>query len=122
MIAPVAAQGAGQSRLCLASRIRSAKHALSTRVAPSGYPPARWQTARASGPGNEMRSAATPPLCSGHVFTIAANLVRDRAKSVATAQRARIQSLELLDENDAATALGLMAPHEDYIRKQLRQP
>lgn len=40
----------------------------------------------------------------GYVFTIAANLLRDRAKSVATAHRARIQSLDLLDEKDASSA------------------
>ncbi len=34
----------------------------------------------------------------GYVFTIAANLLRDRAKSVATAHRTRIQSLDVLDE------------------------
>ena len=37
----------------------------------------------------------------GYVFTIAANLLRDRAKSVATAHRGQTQSLDLLDEKDA---------------------
>ena len=40
----------------------------------------------------------------GYVFTIAANLLRDRAKSVATAQRKRIQSLDVLDEKDTFSA------------------
>jgi len=40
----------------------------------------------------------------GYVFTIAANLLRDRAKSVATAQRTRIQSLDVLDEKEAFEA------------------
>jgi RNA polymerase sigma factor (sigma-70 family) len=40
----------------------------------------------------------------GYVFTIAANLVRDRAKSVATAHRARVQSLDVLDEKDTFSA------------------
>jgi RNA polymerase sigma factor (sigma-70 family) len=40
----------------------------------------------------------------GYVFTIAANLLRDRAKSVATAHRARIQSLDVLDEKDTFSA------------------
>jgi RNA polymerase sigma factor (sigma-70 family) len=40
----------------------------------------------------------------GYVFTIAANLLRDRAKSVATAHRTRIQSLDVLDEQDAFSA------------------
>jgi RNA polymerase sigma factor (sigma-70 family) len=39
-----------------------------------------------------------------YVFTIAANLLRDRAKSVATAHRTRIQSLDVLDEKDAFSA------------------
>jgi RNA polymerase sigma-70 factor (ECF subfamily) len=37
----------------------------------------------------------------GYVFTIAANLLRDRAKSVATAHRGQTQSLDGLDEKDA---------------------
>jgi RNA polymerase sigma factor (sigma-70 family) len=40
----------------------------------------------------------------GYVFTIAANLLRDRAKSAATAHRTRIQSLDVLDEKDAFSA------------------
>ena len=40
----------------------------------------------------------------GYVFTIAANLLRDRAKSVATAHHRRLQSLELLDEKEAFSA------------------
>jgi RNA polymerase sigma factor (sigma-70 family) len=40
----------------------------------------------------------------GYVFTIAANLLRDRAKSVATAHRSRFQSLDRLDEKDAHCA------------------
>lgn len=40
----------------------------------------------------------------GYVFTIAANLLRDRAKSVATAHHRRVQSLELLDEKEAFSA------------------
>jgi RNA polymerase sigma factor (sigma-70 family) len=40
----------------------------------------------------------------GYVFTIAANLLRDRAKSVATAHQRHIQSLHLLDEKDASCA------------------
>jgi RNA polymerase sigma factor (sigma-70 family) len=40
----------------------------------------------------------------GYVFTIAANLLRDRAKSAATAHRTRIQSLDALDEKDAFSA------------------
>jgi RNA polymerase sigma factor (sigma-70 family) len=40
----------------------------------------------------------------GYVFTIAANLLRDRAKSPATAQRARVQNIDGLDEKDAASA------------------
>jgi RNA polymerase sigma factor (sigma-70 family) len=40
----------------------------------------------------------------GYVFTIAANLLRDRAKSVATAYHRQIQSLDLLDEEDAFSA------------------
>jgi RNA polymerase sigma factor (sigma-70 family) len=40
----------------------------------------------------------------GYVFTIAANLLRDRAKSLATAHRSRVQSLEGLDEKDAFSA------------------
>ena len=40
----------------------------------------------------------------GYVFTIAANLLRDRAKSVATAHHRQIQSLDLLDEKDAFSA------------------
>jgi RNA polymerase sigma factor (sigma-70 family) len=40
----------------------------------------------------------------GYVFTIAANLLRDRAKSVATAHQRHIQSLDLLDEKDAFCA------------------
>src|ERR1700730_13994152 len=40
----------------------------------------------------------------GYVFTIAANLLRDRAKSAATAHRTRIQSLDGLDEKDAFSA------------------
>src|SRR3981081_2781589 len=41
---------------------------------------------------------------AGYVFTIAANLLRDRAKSVATAHHRQIQSLDLLDEKDAFSA------------------
>lgn len=37
----------------------------------------------------------------GYVFTIAANLLRDRAKSVATTQQRQAQRLDLLDEKDA---------------------
>lgn len=37
---------------------------------------------------------------AGYVFTIAANLLRDRAKSSAAAHRKRIHSLDLLDEKD----------------------
>jgi RNA polymerase sigma-70 factor (ECF subfamily) len=40
----------------------------------------------------------------GYVFTIAANLLRDRAKSVATAHHRRAQSLDLLDEKNAFSA------------------
>jgi RNA polymerase sigma-70 factor (ECF subfamily) len=40
----------------------------------------------------------------GYVFTIAANLLRDRAKSAATAHRTRIQSLDVLDEEQAFSA------------------
>ena len=40
----------------------------------------------------------------GYVFTIAANLLRDRAKSAATAHRTRIQSLDVLDEKDTFSA------------------
>jgi RNA polymerase sigma-70 factor (ECF subfamily) len=40
----------------------------------------------------------------GYVFTIAANLLRDRAKSVATAHRTRIQNIDVLDEKDAFSA------------------
>lgn len=40
----------------------------------------------------------------GYVFTIAANLLRDRAKSAATAHRTRVQSLDVLDEKDAFSA------------------
>ena len=40
----------------------------------------------------------------GYVFTIAANLLRDRAKSVATAHQKSSHSLDLLDEKDAFTA------------------
>jgi RNA polymerase sigma-70 factor (ECF subfamily) len=40
----------------------------------------------------------------GYVFTIAANLLRDRAKSLATVQRARTRSLDALDEKDAVSA------------------
>jgi RNA polymerase sigma-70 factor (ECF subfamily) len=40
----------------------------------------------------------------GYVFTIAANLLRDRAKSLATAHQRHIQSLDLLDEKDASCA------------------
>jgi RNA polymerase sigma factor (sigma-70 family) len=40
----------------------------------------------------------------GYVLTIAANLLRDRAKSAATAHRRRIQSLDVLDEKDAFSA------------------
>lgn len=40
----------------------------------------------------------------GYVFTIAANLLRDRAKSVATAHRRRSRSLDPLDETVAFTA------------------
>src|SRR5580692_7436620 len=40
----------------------------------------------------------------GYVFTIAANLLRDRAKSAATAHRTRIQSIDVLDEKDAFSA------------------
>jgi RNA polymerase sigma-70 factor (ECF subfamily) len=40
----------------------------------------------------------------GYVFTIAANLLRDRAKSAATAYRGQTQSLDLLDEKDAFSA------------------
>ena len=40
----------------------------------------------------------------GYVFTIAANLLRDRAKSVATAYQRHIQSLDLLDEKDVSSA------------------
>jgi RNA polymerase sigma-70 factor (ECF subfamily) len=40
----------------------------------------------------------------GYVFTIAANLLRDRAKSVTTAHDRRIQSLDLLAEKDAFSA------------------
>jgi RNA polymerase sigma factor (sigma-70 family) len=40
----------------------------------------------------------------GYVFTIAANLLRDRAKSVATAYRGQTQSLDRLDEKDAFSA------------------
>ena len=40
----------------------------------------------------------------GYVFTIAANLLRDRAKSVATAHHRRVQSLDLLDEKNAFSA------------------
>src|SRR5580692_12721017 len=40
----------------------------------------------------------------GYVFTIAANLLRDRAKSVAAAHDRRNQSLERLDEQDAFSA------------------
>jgi RNA polymerase sigma factor (sigma-70 family) len=38
----------------------------------------------------------------GYVFTIAGNLLRDRAKSVATAYQRHVQSLDLLDEKDAS--------------------
>lgn len=41
---------------------------------------------------------------AGYVFTIAANLLRDRAKSVATARQKRIQSLDLLVEKDTFPA------------------
>ena len=37
----------------------------------------------------------------GYVFTIAANLLRDRAKSVATTRQKQAQRLDLLDEKDA---------------------
>jgi RNA polymerase sigma-70 factor (ECF subfamily) len=37
---------------------------------------------------------------AGYVFTIAANLLRDRAKSSAAAHQKRIHSLDLLDEKD----------------------
>ena len=40
----------------------------------------------------------------GYVFTIAANLLRDRAKSAATAHHRRAQSLDLLDEKNAFSA------------------
>jgi RNA polymerase sigma factor (sigma-70 family) len=40
----------------------------------------------------------------GYVFTIAANLLRDRAKSAATARRKRIQSLDPLIEQDSYPA------------------
>ena len=40
----------------------------------------------------------------GYVFTIAANLLRDRAKSVATTHHRRAQSLDLLDEKNAFSA------------------
>jgi RNA polymerase sigma factor (sigma-70 family) len=40
----------------------------------------------------------------GYVFTIAANLLRDRAKSVATANQRQVQSLDLLEETDAFAA------------------
>ena len=40
----------------------------------------------------------------GYVFTIAANLLRDRAKSVATVHQKNSHSLDLLDEKDASTA------------------
>jgi RNA polymerase sigma factor (sigma-70 family) len=40
----------------------------------------------------------------GYVFTIAANLLRDRAKSLAMTCRRRMRSLDLLDENDAFSA------------------
>jgi RNA polymerase sigma factor (sigma-70 family) len=40
----------------------------------------------------------------GYVFTIAANLLRDRAKSAATAHRARVQSIDMLDEKDTFSA------------------
>ena len=40
----------------------------------------------------------------GYVFTIAANLLRDRAKSVATAHHRRAQSLDPLDEKNAFSA------------------
>ncbi len=39
----------------------------------------------------------------GYVFTIAANLLRDRAKSVAMANHKQTQSLDLLDERDTVT-------------------
>lgn len=38
---------------------------------------------------------------AGYVFTIAANLLRDRAKSAATARQKAIRSLDLLGEKDA---------------------
>ena len=40
----------------------------------------------------------------GYVFTIAANLLRDRAKSAATAHQRHTRNLELLDEKDAFAA------------------
>jgi RNA polymerase sigma factor (sigma-70 family) len=40
----------------------------------------------------------------GYVFTIAANLLRDRAKSAAAAHDRQVQSLDLLVENDAISA------------------
>ena len=40
----------------------------------------------------------------GYVFTIAANLLRDRAKSVAAAVQKQAHSLDVLDEKDAFSA------------------
>ena len=40
----------------------------------------------------------------GYVFTIAANLLRDRAKSVAATVQKQAHSLDVLDEKDAFTA------------------
>ena len=59
----------------------------------------------------------------GYVFTIAANLLRDRAKSAGTAHDRQVQSLDLLDEKDAFSANLIEArnPERVLVGKQTIQ-
>ena len=51
----------------------------------------------------------------GYVFTIAANLLRDRAKSVAAAVQKQAQSLNALDEKDAFSANLIEDRHPERV-------
>jgi RNA polymerase sigma-70 factor (ECF subfamily) len=51
----------------------------------------------------------------GYVFTIAANLLRDRAKSVAAAAQKRAHSLNVLDEKDAFNANLIEDRHPERV-------